>query len=55
MDNNIMPDRIIAYFDWPAATPLSEDLLFPEKASGKMNPDWKALRGFLIMKEDSHP
>ena len=30
MDNNLIPDRIIADFDSLAA-PLSEDLLFPEK------------------------
>ena len=35
MDNNLIPDQIIAYFDSPAAAPLSEDLLFSEKASGK--------------------
>ena len=46
MDSNLISDRIIADFDSPAA-PLSENLLFAEKTSGKMNLDWKALRGRL--------
>ena len=46
MDNNLIPDRVIADFEPPPA-PLSDDLLFPEKASGKTIPDWKALRDHL--------
>ena len=42
MDNNLIPDRVIADFEPPPAAPLSDDLLFPEKASGKTIPDWKA-------------
>ena len=35
MDNNLIPDRVIAYFEPPQPAPLSDDLLFPEKTSGK--------------------
>ena len=47
MDNNFMPDRVIADFEPPPPAPLSHDLLFPEKASRKTIPDWKALRDHL--------
>ena len=47
IDNNLMPDLIIAEFDSPPTALLLEDLPFHEIASGKMNPDWKALRCHL--------
>ena len=47
MDSNIIPDRIIVDFDLPPSAPLFEDILIPEKSAGKMNSDWKALRGHL--------
>ena len=47
MDNNLIPDRVIVDFEPPAAAPLSDDLLFPENASGKTISDWKALRDHL--------
>ena len=47
MDNNLIPDRVITDFEPPPPAPLSDDLLFPEKASRKIIPDWKALRDHL--------
>lgn len=59
MEINHIPDRIITEFDPPPAIPLSDDLLFPEKSSGKTTPDWKALRDHLnkegrVSKESCH-
>ena len=47
MDNNLIPYRVIADFELPPAAPLSDDLLFPEKASRKTIPNWKGLRDHL--------
>ena len=47
MDNNLIPDRVISDFEPPPAASLSDNLLFPEKASRKTIPDWKALRDHL--------
>jgi hypothetical protein len=41
MEINHVADRIITEFDPPPAAPISDDLLFPDKSSGKMLPDWK--------------
>ena len=47
MDNNLIPDRVITDFEPPPLAPLFNGILFPEKASGKTIPDWKALRDHL--------
>ena len=47
MDYNLIPYRVIVDFEPSAAAHLSDDLLFPEKASRKTIPNWKGLRDHL--------